>query len=72
MERVSWYIKVIEGDSKKEREESLVFIANLTIALDSPSLIGVFDEAYWPGGLASLVVKQLFKKIQTTRYGFID
>ena len=39
----------------------------LTVALESPSLIGMLMRAQtpdWPSGLASMVVKQLFDKFE--------
>ena len=44
-----------------------IAFANLTMALDSPSLIGMLMQAqtdYWPSGLASMVMKQLFDKFK--------
>ena len=45
----------------------MIAFANLTTALDSPSLIGMLMQAQttnWPSDLASLVVKQLFNKFE--------
>ena len=46
-----------------------IAFANLTMALDSPSLIGMLMQAqtvHWPSGLASMVMKQLFDKFELT------
>ena len=45
----------------------MITFANLTTALDSPSLIGMLMRAQtadWPSGLASVAVKQLFDKFE--------
>ena len=45
----------------------MIDYANLTMDLESPSLIGMFMRAQtpdWPSGLASMVVKQLFDKFE--------
>ena len=44
-----------------------IAFANLTMALDSPSLIGMLMRAQtdnWPSGLASMVMRQLFDKFK--------
>ena len=45
----------------------MIAFVNLTMALDSPSLIGMLMQAQkteWPSDLASLVVKQLFDNFE--------
>ena len=45
----------------------MITFANLTTALDSPSLIGMLMQAQtvdWPSGLVSMVMKQLFDKYE--------
>ena len=47
--------------------QNMIAYANLTMALESPSLIGMLMRAQtpdWPSGLASMVVKQLFDKFE--------
>ena len=44
-----------------------IAFANLTMALDSPSLIGILMRAQmmtWPQGLASSIINQLFEKYE--------
>ena len=50
-----------------EFQTDAIAFANLTMALDSPSLIGMLMRAQtddWPSGLASMVMKQLFDKFK--------
>ena len=52
---------------KMAKKRNAIAFANLTAALDSPSLIGILMRAQttgWPSGLACNVIKQLFEKYE--------
>ena len=52
---------------KMAKKRNAIAFANLTTALDSPSLIGILMRAQtteWPSGLACNVIKQLFEKYE--------
>ena len=52
---------------KMAKKRNVIAFANLTAALDSPSLIGILMRAQtteWPSGLACNVIKQLFEKYE--------
>ena len=52
---------------KMAKKRNTIAFANLTLALDSPSLIGMLMRAQtteWPSGLACNVIKQLFEKYE--------
>ena len=49
------------------KKGNTIAFANLTMALDSPSLIGMLMQAQmpaWPWGLASMVLNQLFEQYE--------
>ena len=49
------------------KKHNAIAFADLTMALDSPSLIGMLMQAQtddWPSGLASMVMRQLFDKFE--------
>ena len=56
------------GDRQKvAKKQTAITFANLTTALDSPSLISMLIRAQttdWPSGLASIIVKQLFNRFK--------
>ena len=57
---------VAEKQKMAKKRNDIAF-ANLTGALDSPSLIGILMRAQtteWPSGLACNVIKQLFEKYE--------
>ena len=52
---------------KMAKKRNAIAFANLTAALDSPSLMGILMRAQtteWPSGLACNVIKQLFEKYE--------
>ena len=52
---------------KMAKKRNAITFANLTVALDSPSLIGILMRAQtteWPSRLACNVIKQLFEKYE--------
>ena len=67
-ETVSLSMTMEVGDRQKaSKKQNTITFANLTTALDSPSLIGMLMQAQttnWSSGLASMVVKQLFDKFE--------
>ena len=59
-------VNVAEKQNMAKKRNAIAF-ANLTAALDSPSLIGILMRAQtteWPSGLACNVIKQLFEKYE--------
>ena len=57
----------IAEKQKMAKKRNAIAFANLTTALDSPSLIGILMRAQtteWPSGLACNVIKQLFEKYE--------
>ena len=57
----------IAEKQKMAKKRNAIAFANLTTALDSPSLIGILMRAQtteWPSGLACNVIKQLFAKYE--------
>ena len=57
----------IAEKQKMAKKRNAIAFANLTAALDSPSLIGILMRAQtteWPSGLACNVLKQLFEKYE--------
>ena len=52
---------------KMAKKRNAIAFANLAVALDSPSLIGILMRAQttaWPSGLVCNVIKQLFEKYE--------
>ena len=57
----------IQDRQKVAKKQNAIAYANLTIALQSPSLIGTLMRAQtpdWPSRLARMVVKQLYDKFE--------
>ena len=57
----------IAEKQKMAKKRNAIAFANLTTAINSPSLIGILMRAQtteWPSGLACNVIKQLFEKYE--------